>query len=147
MPKGGIFNTSAVSSDARYISAGTSIIKAKRKRVNSKSLPDLKRRRLEQSLPDKNSDSYCSSDSHFSRSAYIMCWDARQMVQPLMTLNDIHSDDVNHMVFESGSSRLLSGADDSLVCLTDLSAPVDDRLVDVSWLISTYILSVAEIVI
>ncbi|KAM7534481.1 hypothetical protein Aperf_G00000110898 [Anoplocephala perfoliata] len=126
LPKGGIFNTSAVSSDARYICGGTSIVKSKRKVINSKPGPDPKRRRLEKSLLD---DSDSSSDGRFSRSAYIMCWDTRQMSHPLMILNNIHSDDINHIIFES-DSRLLSGANDSLVCLTDLNAPADDRLID-----------------
>nr|CDS34210.1 wd40 repeat [Hymenolepis microstoma] len=128
LPKGGSFNTSALSSDGRFICAGTCTIKGKRKIKFSKSGPESKRHRLEQSAQPENCED--CTDSDFSPSAYILCWDTRQMVKPLLVLDDIHSDDVNHIVFENGTSRFLSAADDCLVCLTDVNAPPDDRIID-----------------
>lgn len=138
LPKGGAFNTAAISSNGRYICAGTNTIKGKRKIKNSKSGPESKRRLLEQSAQEENGED--SSYSESSSSVYILCWDTRQMVQPLLILDDIHSDEVNHIGFEKDSSRFLSAADDCLVCLTDINAPSDDRLVDVSNSSATYII-------
>ncbi|VUZ44314.1 unnamed protein product [Hymenolepis diminuta] len=128
LPKGGAFNTAAISSNGRYICAGTNTIKGKRKITNSKLGPEPKRHLLEQSAQEENGED--SSCGESSSPVYILCWDTRQMIQPLLILDDIHSDEVNHIGFEKGSSRFLSAADDCLVCLTDINAPSDDRLVD-----------------
>ncbi|VDN96927.1 unnamed protein product [Rodentolepis nana] len=128
LPKGGSFNTSAISSDGRYICAGTCAIKGKRKSNCTNLGPGSKRRRLNQSVEPENLEDI--SDCEFSPSAYILCWDTRQMVQPLLVLDDIHSDDVNHIVFENDTSRFLSAGNDCLVCLTDVRASPDDRLID-----------------
>ncbi|CDI96712.1 wd40 repeat [Echinococcus multilocularis] len=135
LPKGATFYAAAVSPDARLVCAGSCVVTGKRKQTDKKA---KKSKRLRMSLDEEIDgsgfgDNY--NDSEGESSAYLICWDTRQMGRPLLMLNDVHSDDVNHLVFEtnspSASSRLLSCADDGLVCLADLNAPPEDRLIEV----------------
>lgn len=136
MSNGATFNTAAINSDARYICAGTNIIKNKRKKNRAAPGPKPKRSRLDQSAINEDADEESGSES--SPSAYILCWDTRSMARPLLHLDDVHSDEINHVVFKRDSSELLSASDDCLVCLTNINAPKDDRLIDVSyrWLLN-----------
>lgn len=129
-PWGVSFNTAAISHDARYICAGSCLLAGKRKRNHA---GDKKNKRLRFD-PEKEdtTDSSSDDDARKGPAAYLVCWDTRHLSQPLLILNDVHSDDINHVVFEADTSRLLSCADDNLVCLTDLTNPPDDRLIDVS---------------
>ena len=125
------FNTAAISHDARYICAGSCLQQGKRKRRGGGSKKKKRPRADEEEEQANNIDSSSDDDSGSGPGAYLVCWDTRHMSQPLLTLNNVHSDDINHVIFEANTSRLLSCADDSLVCLTDLTAPPDDRLIDV----------------
>ncbi|VDD79607.1 unnamed protein product [Mesocestoides corti] len=133
--KGATFSTAAISPDARFVCAGScaiSINKKKRKRTK-KSLPSKRRRGVNDvDNPNADGDDDSSNDDDTSP-AYILCWDTRQFGRPLYILDDIHSDHVNHVTFDpsSNSHRLLSCADDGLLCVADFDAANDDRLIEV----------------
>ncbi|KAL5102834.1 hypothetical protein TcWFU_003893 [Taenia crassiceps] len=131
LPKGATFNAAAISPDAHLVCAGSCMVAHQRKRIDKK----IKQSKRPRRSLDEETRGSADGDDETDSSAYLLCWDTRQMGRPLLMLNEIHSDDVNHLVFETNSphssSRLLSCADDGLVCLTDLNAPPEDRLIEV----------------
>ncbi|VDK36212.1 unnamed protein product [Taenia asiatica] len=136
LPKGATFNAAAISPDARLVCTGSCAVTRKRGRIDKTNKSKRPCKSLNEEISGDRNGDVCDDDGDGTEpSAYLLCWDTRQMVRPLLMLNDVHSDDVNHLVFEtnspSASSRLLSCADDGLVCLTDLSAPPEDRLIEV----------------
>lgn len=117
------------------------MVRRKRNRIDKKTRKSKRPRRIldEEIGGSADGDVYDDSGDENDGTespAYLLYWDTRQMGRPLLMLNDVHSDDVNHLVFEtsspSTSSRLLSCADDGLVCLTDPNASPDDRLIEVT---------------
>ncbi|VDM21449.1 unnamed protein product [Hydatigera taeniaeformis] len=136
LPMGATFNAAAVSADASLVCAGSCAVAGKRKHIDKMGKKSKRpRKSLDGDINDSGDGDERDVDSGGEPSAYLVYWDTRWMEQPLLMLNDIHSDDVNHLVFETNSthapSRLLSCADDGLVCLTDPTAPPEDRLIEV----------------
>ncbi|KAL5968954.1 Protein transport protein sec31 [Taenia solium] len=116
LPKGATFNAAAISPDARLVCTGSCVV-ARIDKTNKSKRP---RKSLNEEINGgRNGDVCDDEDDGTESSAYLLCWDTRQMGRPLLMLNDVHSDDVNYLVFEtnspSASSRLLSCADDGLV--------------------------------
>ncbi len=91
--------------------AGTTGIKNKKINKKGRRGPPAAKRSKGDECDDDDDDDDNDSDA---QTAYLMTWDTRNLDKHLLLTDEIHSDDVNHVVFDHttpSNSRVLSCAD------------------------------------